>query len=511
MPTRATIDAVLRLAWVLLFVLAIACDAGVATQVLVHVDAEEGALEGASAVRVRVLSAGGADTQTERLADRGTFPFTQPLHPGAESSGSFDIIVEVLDAAGAIIGRQRAVGAFAEGERRDVYVRFDATCRVTTPGEAPDCGEDGRCIAGVCEPVCVQSDAEPVGGVTPPMVCDVTAPRGVCGRGGDVEGSVVLSNIRLEWVTPNQAEIRWDTENREALFGFEVEIAATEEDLLAGRDVRVVDQSENPELARAELLCTGAQGDEINLINTVIRGLEPNTRYRVRLVAEDDAGDFSCTEAVGVQTNPAPLFGPASLGATGPSAGTYTIPMCIPFVDEASRAPEDASGTTAGFWEYINRCEDDGDGSATGVSVPTATGGMCGAPMVPAPNCPENLRVYSLETDTSTLSEADFSSAYLELSIAIESSQCGWSSLGVRGEKDGDSRDYKLERIALIADGEYHRYQVPLSVMHGHGMTTPDGPLPYGGIDEITGFWIGSTFSDNAIVRIDDVAIYWGD
>ncbi len=139
------------------------CSDDVGTQVLVHFDADDASRARAASVRVTVVRDGGApEVQTESVTGpdaRVSFPFTQPLQPGSGgATAGFQILGELLDDAGAAFAEQRAIGAFREGQRLHVWLRFEAGCL-----DRLDCGDRTTCVAGECAPACVEPSSDEAG------------------------------------------------------------------------------------------------------------------------------------------------------------------------------------------------------------------------------------------------------------------------------------------------------------------------------------------------------------
>ncbi len=136
-------------------------------------------------------------------------------------------------------------------------------------------------------------------------VC-VRGAAGVCGRPEAEPGAITITNLHVEWVTASQARIAWEADNLDELFAYEVDIAASEEQLLAGELFRTVTSDDNPELARSFLV--GAAGAD-PVVATTLFELTPAEQYHVRLVAEDSSSRVTCSDVIGVLLNP-----PADLG-----------------------------------------------------------------------------------------------------------------------------------------------------------------------------------------------------
>ena len=310
-----------------------------------------------------------------------------------------------------------------------------------------------------------------------------------CGRSGAAPGVVGLSALRGDWVTANQARISWNATQLEELFAYEVDVAASQEALLAGDLLRTVTSADNPELARSWLL-NAESADSV--LATTLWGLDPDTSYRVRVVAEDSSGNVSCTENIGVRTHPDPVR--AIRMANESDEGVGTLPACVTFESDASGA---ASGEH--FWQWVAACERESDGGSRPV---------CAPPAEPAPACWENVRVNSLDLAID-LSEGEFQRGFLELYLSISGTDHGyWGEVGLSTPSRTDPSAYAhwtLGQITLAAEVGYRRYQLPLAVLHNPGGTLDAGELNLG----LRAFRVGTLWQTGAIVRIDDAVVRW--
>ncbi len=311
---------------------------------------------------------------------------------------------------------------------------------------------------------------------------------GVCGRPGADPGVVELSNLRVAWTTPNQARLGWEATNLDQLFTYEVDVAATEEALGAGDLLWTVDSEENPELARGYLPNTNELDD---VLNTTLRALEPNTAYRVRLVAVDSAGGVTCSNIALARTTPEAVEGLPIAQET--ADGASPLPPCVTLVDSPTTA---ASGSA--HWQYTARCEEE----AADRGIP-----VCGEPSRAYPRCWEHVRVQGLDYDLS-LTESEFQQAFLELAVEIVDTDNGfWGEIGLSTWNDErNGHDNFIEaRLTLASNVGYQRYQIPLATLSGGGSTLTPEQLSRG----VRGFRVGTIWRDGATVRVDDAAIRW--
>ncbi|MAQ15141.1 MAG: hypothetical protein CMN30_10165 [Sandaracinus sp.] len=340
--------------------------------------------------------------------------------------------------------------------------------------------------ACVLEPLSLEGASCPC---APGWICDPATDTCVQGSLGrcSAEGSLTLTDLRTEWVTASQARLVWDAEGLEELFEYEVEIAASEEALLAGELLAVVTSHENPELARNRLLNANG-GDPV--VATTLTGLDPDTTYRARVVAEDTGGIFSCSPTVGLRTDPEPSRETPLTAET--RDGARPRPTCVTYEDDPDGA---ASGDR--YWQWVARCADTADGPLS----------VCVDPAEVAPTCWENIRIESLSYDFA-LSDGRFQGAFLELSVAIEGSEHGyWAQIGVSTVDEAGTGQafYSRGGLTLAADGEYHRYQFPLREMGGPGGGLDAAALNRG----LRSFRVGTEWETGAVIRIDDAAIRW--
>ena len=316
----------------------------------------------------------------------------------------------------------------------------------------------------------------------------------VCGRSNEEPGSVALLDFRTEWTTPNQARFAWDVENAEELFEYELDVSSDAASLITNPGERIVTLENNPEFARGFLEGT-SDSDVVD--RTTLRELEPNTPYFVRLVARDNAGGVSCSSPVSVRTSASPS-GPSAVLFADEHASRQTIPGCMELVDDVETS---ASGSSHYAWDTLCRLlcpEEDGVrpeecGDTPRVSVPVCPG-VSGAE---APGCYENLRIQDFNA-AFALSAGQYRGAYFEMWVAIEESDIGgWGELGLRTAEG--FRYHALRNMTFVADGEYHRYQVPLANM------TPEVPAT----SVVTVARFGTSLRTGTRIRVDDISIRW--
>ena len=308
----------------------------------------------------------------------------------------------------------------------------------------------------------------------------------ICGRSGADPGVVDVSTLRVDWTTPNQARLAWEAANVDALFTYEVDIAASEQALVAGELLRTVDSEENPELARGYLPNTSDLND---VLETTLRELDPDTAYWLRLVAIDTSGGVTCTNIAPARTSPAAVE-ELPMAQEAPE-GANPLPTCVELVD----SPETAA-TGSAHWEHTVRCEE------TAPDVGTA---VCTDPANPFPRCWENVRIQGVDYPIS-LTESEFQHAFLEMKVEIVDTDDGfWGELGLTTRGTDTSETFIKARLTLPSSVGYQRYQIPLRILRSGGTWLTAELLARG----VRGFRVGTLWRDGATVRVDDAAIRW--
>ncbi len=153
-----------------------ACDKTVITptQVMVYVTADEALSQRISSVRVSVLGDESPVTvEPDEPIDQK--PVRVALVPqDGDASRTFMITATLLDAVGASLGTQTAMGGYIEEEFREVWLEFDATC------EHKPCEDGYRCQKGRCVEYCVEP--RPEGNTEPsePVACSDPCEQDAC-------------------------------------------------------------------------------------------------------------------------------------------------------------------------------------------------------------------------------------------------------------------------------------------------------------------------------------------
>lgn len=289
-----------------------------------------------------------------------------------------------------------------------------------------------------------------------------------------------------DWSTPESIHWTWTIVGEPADFhAFEVWVATSTEALDDETAAVVFDGSVNPELRRFAL---DDSQDMEPVVGTITDGLVPSTDYFARMYVLDTAGGRAASPNVAVRsttaapTEEAVLFADMALGG-------FTLPACM-LASEV--APADG---TARHYEARIGCTLAPNGR--GELVPTST-----CEPSTEPECYENLRLGDLPVPPLNINAGEFPGAFVEASVAVVtadglSPQAAWADLSV---EVGDRGWTGFRAITFRADGEYRRYQIPLSAL-GLDARTFDGVL--------TGFRVGSTWPAEALIRLDEVRVRW--
>ncbi|MGH1344258.1 MAG: hypothetical protein ACRBN8_22055 [Nannocystales bacterium] len=286
-------------------------------------------------------------------------------------------------------------------------------------------------------------------------------------------------SFSADWSTPQSMHWTWELEGDEEDFrAYELWIATSAEALEAG-DAIVFDRDLNPELGRYSL----ANTDGVDLVvGTISDGLQAGTEYYGQLHVLDTAGGRSVSSNVAVRSTTAEPTSSLSLFADDtPFPPGFPLPECLGRTDMAP-----SEGTH--HFELLMECLPDG--------MPA-----CEPVAEPGPECFENLRLQDLGLGPVDIGGGDFAEAFLELDIAIvppdDSPAHGWwSDLSLQGSEGWPG----LRGVTLRADGEYRRYQIPLTQI----WATHE---EFDGV--IQGVRVGSQWRRGAVIRIDQISVRW--
>jgi hypothetical protein len=194
----------LHLTFAGLIALGVGCDEG--TLVVVHADAEATARAGATSVVATVI---GPDGMREESYASSDIPLRLALEPrGGDASRRYEIVLELRDEADSVLGRQRALSGYVDGEERELRLLFDDACVGVICGDGESCYE-GACVDACVEPTVPgavsRSEFEPCsvpsdGGLPDAPACDDAAPPSCVD--GDIErcegGTVVTEACGLD-------------------------------------------------------------------------------------------------------------------------------------------------------------------------------------------------------------------------------------------------------------------------------------------------------------------------
>lgn len=350
----------------------------------------------------------------------------------------------------------------------------------------------------------------------------VSGEVGQCGLSVATErSSVLIESFELSWRTDEAIELRWaiDEASTSLIDHYDLVLGTDEESVrgrAAGATVFDSDSQEHPELLRSALPYTN-DGDEVDRV--VLRDLEPDTTYFVRLTVFDTSGAVSCSPVLEAltwtPTTNVKLFD--ELPASDP------MPLCVEHIEDPSRA---SSGSY--FSQYTARCERRGTGPSLAI---------CEEPTTAAESCYENLRLNGLDLLQPNISPGQFNSvAHVRLDIAlVDTENAFWSEFGLRGpapspEDDpnalpGSSFLWLVNRRTFVADGTYRTYSAPLSTMtlrctnsqqEADDVRVADGAEPECGRtmtidDALRGFYgarAGGELSHLGSIRLDNVSIH---
>ncbi len=158
---------------VLFVALALACDDGAQTAILVRLEAPATLLASADTLRVRVYD---TDRQlvrdvSARLADHGgtlALPASVPIFPGGDLPRSYYLEADLL-ADDAPIARQRLTGGFRDGVAVVIPIAFDDGCGVS------DCNGLETCVGGRCVGACYDAERLVSESRPTPLACEQVA------------------------------------------------------------------------------------------------------------------------------------------------------------------------------------------------------------------------------------------------------------------------------------------------------------------------------------------------
>ncbi len=305
------------------------------------------------------------------------------------------------------------------------------------------------------------------------------ATSGEPGTGAPQTPRFDILSFSADWSTPESIHWTWEVEGADEDFHAWALWLATDEAALDDEaEVLVFDGRSNPELDRFVLKNT--QGID-PVVATLTRGLRPNTPYFARLFVFDTAGDRWQSPNVAVRSTTLQPNAERVLFDEEPlNGGAYPNPVCFQRTDAAPLAGSH-------HYSLALRCDSDGDQT-------------CEAGDPDVAECWENLRLENLGIGLDDLGGGDFTDAFLEFHLAIDTDDPEghgwWSSAGLAI----DETIFGVAPLTFPADGTYHRFQIPLTQM---GITL-DAIA-----DPIHSVRIGSQWQYGTTLRLDAVRVRW--
>lgn len=302
--------------------------------------------------------------------------------------------------------------------------------------------------------------------------------------GGVTAGRIGVVDFHSDWQTPNSLHWRWTLEGDPSDFGeLLLVIAESEEDVVArSGTARIVDRTERASLGVYYRQRTDGERDVVSSVFTDEH--TPATRYYAQIVAIDNRGRESRSNVAPADTQGRPLEGVLLFSDERPPG--YPLPdgSVAPPLRHVSEAPY---GDTTHHLSY----------EQTYCPNETAI-------------CFENLRWQKLAAGPLSMNGGSFALAYLEMALAIESTEPAfWSELGIGLDvPDGDTGHeiWVFKPFVPRYDEGYHIVQIPLRVLEGSGDTLTHARAT---ATTVESFRFGSMFPVGSRVRIDEVWIRW--
>lgn len=310
---------------------------------------------------------------------------------------------------------------------------------------------------------------------------EVASTSSVGGDTSAIPAAFEILEFSADWATPNAIHWAWQVQGQADDFhAWEVRVA-TSADALDTDAALVFDGTINPELDRYVLRNTQ---DEEPVEGTITDGLAMATEYFARLHVLDTAGGRAVSPNVAVRSTGLP-----------PTDAEAIFADAFPFPPGVAR-PEGCyvhtdtapAGTSTHHFSLQHFCT--GDQVATCFEEPGAE-----------PECWENLRLQNMEVAVTGLNVGDFPDAYLEVQIAVDpppgvAGHGWWSELSL----DAGDAIWKYDGLTIRADGEYRRYQIPLTELG----------LSHEAFASLAqGIRVGSTWSHGSTIRVDEAWIRW--
>ena len=273
----------------------------------------------------------------------------------------------------------------------------------------------------------------------PGFVCDSSQNRCIteaCTAG------VRAEDFRAEWATSNAIRFRWTpTGDRTQLVRYELRVAASLDELGTG-SARVYATAENPELGGFALPRTGVTEDLVD--GTTAWGLTPQRSYVAQLLVFDTSLCVFRTPTVGRAT-------------------TFDLPDKVVLFEDVRASNYLPSS--------IRDVPDVGDGGpGRHLEWTPNLDPECIA--TPHTSCGNFLRLRDLSTDLEPVTGGSFTTAFVELKVANESTVPHFYAhlrLMLVDDAGGCGEVYSFVPFAMPATGSYYRVQVPLSAFKGQG------------------------------------------
>jgi hypothetical protein len=285
---------------------------------------------------------------------------------------------------------------------------------------------------------------------------DQRAPSSTC------EPRVRVSALQAQWSTPNAIRWSWtvDAGDVDTLQQYRLVLEPIS---------RQYGLDDNPELGFFQL--PGTAGRDL-VDGTITDGLEPQTQYSARLIAEDNLGCRSESNLATERTPPTPRRSVA-LFTEQPRASLY--PDALVVARDPARAFEG---------EYYLEYSSADDPECTDRES----------------LCFQNLRLVDLEI-TARLGEAYNKNAYLEFALSAQTPATPyWANIMLLD--GGQWRSF--DAWSVRPQSEYRRIQVPLRALAGRTAATAPAAQ-----SRLGGFGIGGAWGFGATIRIDSVRILY--
>lgn len=350
---------------------------------------------------------------------------------------------------------------------------------------------DGECVAG-------QPDAGPG-----------------CGEPGNYE----LQSFAAGWRTQNALQWAWETApdvEGDDLLHATVVIGTDEPEvercacaLARGErcdesaDLRVVDDTDNPELAYDTR--DNRTGGPEPVRSTVTSGLEPDTVYAATLLAFDTTGGVSRTPVAFNRTG-REAERAVTVFDDGTTENGYPIPACFEtgadgFTHYVQCPPPE--GERGGCKIEADPCPEDSRWPGA-----SSDAWLCEPDVHPdhESTCWVTLRWQELALPLDSITSGAFAEAFLEFEATLEGEPSNYGEAYLALQGPSGTKHWGLRgELALRGEGETHVYQVPL-----HALTSEDGtPMDWSDLQgrQIYRVSVGGFFTHGRAVSVHSFAI----